>query len=85
MGKRLGNKVAIVVGAGQTPGDTIGTGRAMSVLFAREGARVMLVDRRIDSANDTKSLIEKEGGESFKRRYGRRLGYGLCGPFSGIC
>ena len=39
MAKRLENKIAIVVGAGQTPGDTIGNGRATSVLFAREGAK----------------------------------------------
>jgi len=64
MGKRLENKVAIVVGAGQTPGDTIGNGRAISVLFAREGARVMLVDRRLDSALETKSMIDQEGGEA---------------------
>ena len=37
---RLAGKVAIVVGAGQTPGDTIGNGRATALLFAREGARV---------------------------------------------
>ncbi len=65
MDRRLEGKVAIVVGAGQTPGDTIGNGRAISLLFAREGARVMLVDRRIESAKDTRSMIEKEGGESF--------------------
>ena len=35
---RLADKVALVVGAGQTPGDTIGNGRATSILFAREGA-----------------------------------------------
>lgn len=64
MAKRLEGKAAIVVGAGQTPGDTIGNGRAISILFAREGARVMLVDRCIESANDTRSMIEKEGGES---------------------
>jgi NAD(P)-dependent dehydrogenase (short-subunit alcohol dehydrogenase family) len=68
MAKRLEGKVALVVGAGQTPGVTIGNGRAISMLFAREGARVMLVDRRLDSANDTESLIEKEGGESFAFR-----------------
>ncbi|MGH7897992.1 MAG: SDR family NAD(P)-dependent oxidoreductase [Candidatus Binatia bacterium] len=66
MGERLRDKVAIVVGAGQTPGDTIGNGRATAVLFAREGARVMLVDRDLDSARETRSLIEKEGGESFE-------------------
>ena len=62
---RLKGKIAIVVGAGQQPGDTIGNGRAISVLFAREGAKVMLVDRDLDSALETKSMIEKEGGESF--------------------
>ena len=65
MGDRLKDKVAIIVGAGQQPGDTIGNGRATSILFAREGAKVMLVDKNIDSANETKSMIDKEGGESF--------------------
>jgi NAD(P)-dependent dehydrogenase (short-subunit alcohol dehydrogenase family) len=65
MTKRLEDKVAIVIGAGQTPGDTIGNGRAISILFAREGARVMLADCRLDSAEETKSMIDKEGGESF--------------------
>ena len=61
---RLENKVAIVVGAGQTPGDTMGNGRAISLLFARQGAKVMLVDHRLDSAQETKTLIDEEGGES---------------------
>lgn len=61
---RLENKVALVVGAGQVPGDTIGNGRAISILFAREGARVMLVDRRLDSAMETRAMIEREGGEA---------------------
>ena len=60
---RLQNKIAIVVGAGQTPGDTIGNGRATAILFAREGARVVLVDRDRESARETQSLIETEGGE----------------------
>ncbi len=64
MGDRLKDKVAIVVGAGQTPGDTIGNGRATSILYAREGARVLLVDRRLESAEDTRELIAKEGGEA---------------------
>jgi len=68
MGKRLRDKVAIVVGAGQTPGDTLGNGRAISLLFAREGARVMLVDRDLDRALETKAIIDKEGGESFAFR-----------------
>ncbi len=62
---RLRDKVAVVVGAGQTPGATIGNGRAISVLFAREGAKVMLVDCRLDSALETKAMIDREGGESF--------------------
>ena len=65
MANRLKDKVAIVVGAGQQPGDTIGNGRAISILFAREGAKVMLVDKNLDSALKTKSMIDKEGGESF--------------------
>ena len=65
MDKRLEGKVAIVTGAGQTPGDTIGNGRAISILFARAGARVMLVDLRLDSAQETQEMILKEGGEAF--------------------
>ena len=65
MGKRLEGKTAIVVGAGQTPGNLFGNGRAISVLFAREGAKVMLVDRRLDSAEETKTIIDKEGGNAF--------------------
>ena len=59
---RLANKVAIVVGAGQTPGETIGNGRATAVLFGREGATVLLVDRDESSAIDTLRMIEAEGG-----------------------
>ena len=61
---RLADKVAIVIGAGQTPGETIGNGRATAVLFAREGARVLLVDRDEASANETLALIEAEGGHA---------------------
>ncbi len=65
MGERLKGKSAIIIGAGQTPGDAIGNGRAISLLFAREGARVMLVDRRLDSAKETESIIKGEGGQAF--------------------
>ena len=65
MAKRLEGKVAIVTGAGQTPGDTVGNGRAISILFAREGARVMLVDRNLASAQETQAMIAKEGGTAF--------------------
>ena len=62
---RLEGKTAIIVGAGQTPGETIGNGRATAILFAREGARLVLVDRRLDSARETERLIASEGGEAF--------------------
>lgn len=64
MSGRLQDKVAIVVGAGQVPGDTIGNGRAISILFAREGAKVMLVDRLLESALETKTMIDREGGKA---------------------
>jgi NAD(P)-dependent dehydrogenase (short-subunit alcohol dehydrogenase family) len=62
MSGRLAGKVAIVMGAGQTAGDTIGNGRATAILFAREGAQVIAVDRRLESASETVALIEAEGG-----------------------
>jgi NAD(P)-dependent dehydrogenase (short-subunit alcohol dehydrogenase family) len=65
MSGRLRDKVAIVVGAGQIPGQTIGNGRATAVLFAREEARVMAVDRRLDSALETERMIQDEGGKCF--------------------
>jgi len=59
---RVAEKVAIVVGAGQTPGDTLGNGRAASLLLAREGATVLCVDRDLASAEETAAQIEREGG-----------------------
>ncbi|MCR9097035.1 MAG: SDR family oxidoreductase [bacterium] len=52
------------MGGGQTPGDTIGNGRATSLLFAREGASVVVVDTRLDSARETVATIEAEGGRA---------------------
>ena len=65
MGTRLQGKVAIVVGAGATAGETMGNGRATAIVFAREGAAVMLVDRDRDSAAETKRMIDEHGGKSF--------------------
>src|SRR5688500_9181948 len=61
---RLEGKVAIVVGRGQTPGETIGNGRATAILFAREGARAMRVDRRQDCAQETEKMIREGGFEA---------------------
>ena len=65
MSGRLAGQVAIVVGAGQTPGDTLGNGRATALLFAREGARVLAVDRDLESAQETVARIEAEGGSAW--------------------
>ncbi|MEZ6031308.1 MAG: SDR family NAD(P)-dependent oxidoreductase [Hyphomonadaceae bacterium] len=65
MSRRLEGKTAVIVGAGQTPGETIGNGRAMAVLFAREGAHVMCVDRNLASAEETVAQIAGEGGQAF--------------------
>ena len=61
---RLEGKTAIVVGAGQTPGATIGNGRATALRFAQEGAHVLLVDRDDSSVKETLGLIEEAGGRA---------------------
>jgi NAD(P)-dependent dehydrogenase (short-subunit alcohol dehydrogenase family) len=62
-GGRLEGKVAIVTGAGQTAGEKIGNGRATALLFAREGARVALLDRRRDAAEQTAAEVSTGGGQ----------------------
>ena len=51
-----------MVGAGQTPGETIGNGRAIALTFAREGADVLCVDRDEARAAETVELIRAAGG-----------------------
>ena len=58
--QRLAGKVALVVGAGSV-GPGWGNGRAISVLFAREGANVFGADKNIDAVAETKRLAEAEG------------------------
>jgi NAD(P)-dependent dehydrogenase (short-subunit alcohol dehydrogenase family) len=60
---RLAGRIAIVVGAGQSPGETIGNGRATALTFAREGASVLAVDRDLGSAEETVAMIADKGGE----------------------
>jgi len=60
---RLKDKIAIVVGAGQSPGEGIGNGRATVVRFAQEGARVLAVDNNLASAEETVAMARQSGGE----------------------
>lgn len=54
-------KSVIVTGAGSV-GPGIGNGKASSILYAREGGRVLLVDRDLTAAEETRRLIDAEGG-----------------------
>ena len=65
---RLKDKVAIVVGAGQSPGEGVGNGRATALTFGREGAKVLCVDYNLASAEETVGMIRQSGGaaEAFK-------------------
>jgi NAD(P)-dependent dehydrogenase (short-subunit alcohol dehydrogenase family) len=53
---RLAEKVAIIIGAGQGPGEGLGNGRATALRFVQEGARVLAVDRDLASARETARL-----------------------------
>ncbi|HET6522177.1 MAG TPA: SDR family oxidoreductase [Geminicoccaceae bacterium] len=59
---RLKDKVALVAGAGSVVPGEWSNGRATSVLFAREGARVFAVDLTMEAAQETAALIRGEGG-----------------------
>jgi NAD(P)-dependent dehydrogenase (short-subunit alcohol dehydrogenase family) len=66
-GGRLQGKVALVTGAGSR-GDGVGNGRAVAILFAREGARVVLADQNREAAEATRAMIVAEGGEAVSVR-----------------
>jgi NAD(P)-dependent dehydrogenase (short-subunit alcohol dehydrogenase family) len=61
--KKLDGKVTIVTGAGSS-GPGVGTGKAISVQFAQEGAKVVLVDMFEERAQETLDMIKAEGGEA---------------------
>jgi len=58
---RLDGKIAIIVGAGQQPGDTIGNGCATAERFAQEGATLLLVDINEDWAEGTRQAVQQYG------------------------
>src|SRR5690242_6257309 len=60
---RLKDKIAIVVGAGQSPGEGMGNGRATVLRFAQEGANVLAVDNNLSSAEETVVMARHSGGE----------------------
>jgi NAD(P)-dependent dehydrogenase (short-subunit alcohol dehydrogenase family) len=62
MRKRLQDKVALILGAGSV-GEGIGNGRAIAMVFAREGARQAGVDLHLAAAQETARLIAAEGHE----------------------
>jgi NAD(P)-dependent dehydrogenase (short-subunit alcohol dehydrogenase family) len=56
---RLKDKIAIIVGAGQSPGEGLGNGRATVLRFAQEGAKVMAVDNNLSSAQETVAMAQQ--------------------------
>ena len=62
---RLKNKVAIVVGGSQRIGETIGNGRAVSITYAKQGAKVVVVDNNLDAEQETVHKIKENGGIGF--------------------
>jgi NAD(P)-dependent dehydrogenase (short-subunit alcohol dehydrogenase family) len=58
---RLKGKIAVVIGAGQSPGEGMGNGRATVLRFAQEGAKVLAVDNRLASAEETAAMVAQGG------------------------
>jgi NAD(P)-dependent dehydrogenase (short-subunit alcohol dehydrogenase family) len=59
---RMQDKIVVLIGAGQSPGQGIGNGRAAATLFAREGATVLAVDSNLASAQETADMVCAKGG-----------------------
>ena len=62
---RLEGKTAIIVGAGQSPGEGVGNGRATALRYSQEGAKIMAIDRAFDLAEQTASIVKEHGGDCF--------------------
>ena len=61
MAGRLQDKVALITGAGSVAAGW-GNGKATAALFAREGARIFAVDLNKEAAEETRRVVETEGG-----------------------
>jgi NAD(P)-dependent dehydrogenase (short-subunit alcohol dehydrogenase family) len=61
MNNRLHDRVAVIVGAGQQAGETIGNGRATAIRFAEEGARLLLIDRDADALGEVHGAVAEVG------------------------
>ena len=81
----LKDKVAIVIGAGQSPGEGLGNGRATVLRFAEEGAKVLAVDNNLSSAEETVAIAREQAENASRlkqtsqsrrrsRRWSRRRG-----------
>ena len=68
---RLQDKVAIVVGAGQQPGESIGNGRAVAERYAQEGAKLLLVDIQPEWLDDTLQSVLAHGAQASAWEIGR--------------
>ena len=66
---RLKDKIAIVVGAGQSPGEGLGNGRATVLRFAQEGAKVLAVDNNLASAEETVAMARPSAAAVGSRRH----------------
>lgn len=60
----LDGKIAIIIGAGQSPGESVGNGRATALRLMQGGGRVLAVDRDLPSAEETVAMAGEAGGDS---------------------
>ncbi|MCE8009104.1 SDR family oxidoreductase [Aestuariivita sp.] len=61
--RRFDGKTILVAGGGSI-GPGMGNGKAAALLYAREGGRVLVVDRALEAAEETVALITAEGGQA---------------------
>jgi NAD(P)-dependent dehydrogenase (short-subunit alcohol dehydrogenase family) len=65
MGERLRNKIGLLMGGGSSAAEGgLSNGQAVALTFAREGARLAVVDQHLEAAAETVRLIEAAGGEA---------------------